>query len=125
MSDSLGICSPFVGSPGWEACCEVQNLLNSWRTSLVLLFSSLWVTHLAGMRFDFIIIVPLLPSHWLLHCLWTFFLRGVGGFTDSSVGKESPAMQQTLVRFLGWKEPLEKGMATLSSILGFPLWLSW
>ena len=26
-----------------------------------------------------------------------------------------PAMQETLVRFLGWKDPLEKGMATHSS----------
>ena len=59
----MGIPSPFVGSPGWKACCRVQNLHNSGRTSLVLLFSSLWVTHLAGMRFDFIAVVPLLPSH--------------------------------------------------------------
>ena len=44
-SDSLGIPSPFVGSPGWEAWYGVQNLHNSGRTSLVLLFSSLWVTH--------------------------------------------------------------------------------
>ena len=41
------------------------------------------------------------------------------GFTDSSVGKESPTKQETLVQFLGWKEPLEKGMATHSSI---PVW---
>ena len=29
---------------------------------MVLLFSSLWVTHLEGTGFDFIVIVPLLPS---------------------------------------------------------------
>ena len=29
----------------------------------------------------------------------------------------SPAMQETLVRFLGWEDPLEEGMATHSSIL--------
>ena len=28
-----------------------------------------------------------------------------------------PAMQKTLIRFLGWKDPLEEGMATHSSIL--------
>ena len=28
-----------------------------------------------------------------------------------------PAMQQTWVRALGWEDPLEKGMATHSSIL--------
>ena len=31
--------------------------------------------------------------------------------------KNQPAMQKTLFRFLGWEDPLEKGMATLSSIL--------
>ena len=28
-----------------------------------------------------------------------------------------PAMQETHVQFLGWEDPLEKGMATHSSIL--------
>jgi len=31
--------------------------------------------------------------------------------------KNPPAMQETWVRFLGWKDPLEEGMATYSSIL--------
>ena len=31
--------------------------------------------------------------------------------------KNPPAMQETRVRSLGWKDPLEKGMATHSSIL--------
>ena len=35
-SDSLGIPSPFVRSPGCEACCGVQNLHNSGRTPLEL-----------------------------------------------------------------------------------------
>ena len=34
-------------------------------------------------------------------------------------------MQETPVRFLGWEDPLEKGWATHSSILGLPLRLSW
>ena len=46
-------------------------------------------------------------------------------FPDSSVGKKLPAMQETTVQFLGWENPLEKGMTTHSSILGLPLWLSW
>ena len=32
--------------------------------------------------------------------------------------KNTPAMQETRVRCLGWEDPLEKGMATHSSILG-------
>ena len=31
--------------------------------------------------------------------------------------KRLPAMQETRVRFLGWEDPLEKEMATHSSIL--------
>ena len=39
--------------------------------------------------------------------------------------KNLPAMKETLVRFLGWEDPLEKGYTTHSSILGLSLWLSW
>ena len=39
--------------------------------------------------------------------------------------KSLPAMQETLVRFLGQEDPLEKGQASHSSILGLPLWFSW
>ena len=38
--------------------------------------------------------------------------------------KNPTAMQETLVRFLDLKGPLEKGLATHSSILGLPWWLS-
>ena len=56
--DSQSLCQ----IPGWEAWRGVQNLHNRGRTSLVLLFSSLWVTNLVGMGFDFTVIVPRLPS---------------------------------------------------------------
>ena len=48
------------------------------------------------------------------------------GFPGSSAGKKKkkkkipPAMQETLVRFLGQEVSLEKGWATHSSILGLP-----
>ena len=32
-----------------------------------------------------------------------------------------PAMQQTQVRSLGWKDPLEKGIATHSSVLALEI----
>ena len=31
--------------------------------------------------------------------------------------KNSPAMQETWVQYLGWKDPLEEGLATHSSVL--------
>ena len=42
--------------------------------------------------------------------------------------KNLPAIQETQetwVRFLGQEDPLEKGYAIHSSILGLPLWFSW
>ena len=39
--------------------------------------------------------------------------------------KNPTAIWETLVQFLGWEDPLEKGQETHSSILGLPLWLSW
>ena len=71
--DSLAIPSPFVRSQGWEAWHGLENLHNSARTSLVLFFSSLWVTHLEGMGFDCIVIAPFLPSC----CGFVVFGRGV------------------------------------------------
>ena len=40
-------------------------------------------------------------------------------FPGGSDGKETLAMQKTQVWFLGWENPLEKGMATYSSILAW------
>ena len=39
--------------------------------------------------------------------------------------KNPPVMQETLARFLGREDTLEKGTATHSSILGLLWWLSW
>ena len=41
------------------------------------------------------------------------------GFPGGSDGKESAAMQETWVRSLSQEDPLEKGMATHSSILAW------
>ena len=35
----------------------------------------------------------------------------------AQIVKNLPAMRETWVRFLGWKDPLDKGTATNSSIL--------
>ena len=41
------------------------------------------------------------------------------GFPHSSVVKSLPAVQETQIRFLGQEHPLEKEMATHSSILAW------
>ena len=50
-----------------------------------------------------------------LYCvmyLWTSLI--------AQLGNNLPATQETRVQFLGQEDPLEKEMATHSSILGFP-----
>ena len=46
------------------------------------------------------------------------------GFLGGSDGKESAGNAGDLRSILGQEDPLEKGMATLSSILGLLWWLS-
>ena len=41
------------------------------------------------------------------------------GFLGTQLVKNLPAMHETLVQFLSLEDPLEKGMATHSSILGW------
>ena len=40
-------------------------------------------------------------------------------FLIAQLVKNPPAMQETLLRSLGWEDPLEKGKATHSSILAW------
>ena len=75
--------SPFVGSSGGEACRGFQNFHNRRRTYWALLFSSLWVTHLAGMGLYFIVIAPFLLSR--CGCFFFIFGRGHLFLVDSSV----------------------------------------
>ena len=48
------------------------------------------------------------------HDSWLALSRGSPGISD---GKDLPAMQETWIWSQGWKDPLEKGMVTHSSIL--------
>ena len=72
-SVSLGIPRPFLGSIDWEAWRGVLNLHKPWENFLGIIVLQ-FVYHPAGMRLDFIMIVPLLPSH----CGF-FFVFGLGG----------------------------------------------
>ena len=59
--------------------------------------------------------------HHLSHN-WKFYmqcLKLVSGFPGGSVVKNLPANQETWVWSLGWGDPLEKEMATYSSILAW------
>ena len=45
------------------------------------------------------------------------YTRLGGAFLVAQTIQNLPAMQETWVSFLGWEDPLEKGMATHSNIL--------
>ena len=56
------------------------------------------------------------PSYRLLCMSFTLHMTLLG-ISAGSVVKDSPAMQEMQFRSLGWVDPLEKKMATHSSIL--------
>ena len=47
------------------------------------------------------------------------FYKTKQGFLVAQLVENLPAMQETQVQFLGWEDPLEKGMATHFSILAW------
>ena len=53
--------------------------------------------------------------------LWIYFLIIVGGFLDGSVVKKPPADAGNGVQSLGLEDPLEKEMATHSSVLAWEI----
>ena len=56
------------------------------------------LTQLSHLSLSFLADLPLFKFYFLKR-----------GFPDSSAGKESAAMKETPVQFLGWEDPLEKG----------------
>ena len=55
----------------------------------------------------------------LLHYRWILYQLSYEGTPVTQVVKNPPAMQETLVGFLGQEDPLEEGMAAYSSILAW------
>ena len=49
-------------------------------------------------------------------CINIYLLKG---FPGGSAVKNLPAMQEVQVQSLGWKDPLEEGIATHSSVLAW------
>ena len=52
-------------------------------------------------------------------CLISIQLPVLGASLVDQLVKNLPAMRETWVRFLGWKDPLEEGLVTHSSILAW------
>ena len=54
-------------------------------------------------------------------CLWMPQILDLGLFPGGSGVENLPAMWKTQVQSLGWEDPLEKEMATLSSMLAWEI----
>ena len=63
------------------------------------------------------LLLSFVDKRWLL--LWFPVLYASWASLVAEMVKNLPAMQETCVLSLGWKDPLEKGMATHSSILAW------
>ena len=57
--------------------------------------------------------------HLLLRWMSGIFCASLIASLVAQLVKNPPAMQETPVRFLGWEDPLEEGMATHSSMLAW------
>ena len=57
---------------------------------------------------------------WMCHSV-THWREVVWDSLVAQMVKNLPAMQETWVRFLGWEDPLEKGMAIHSSIFAWKI----
>ena len=54
-----------------------------------------------------------------MHIFWEAIIKPSGAFLVAQTVKNLPIMQETRVQSLGQEDPLEKGMATHSSILAW------
>ena len=115
------LCSQYL-SPGGELGHELEgNLVNIGQINQ-------WVTvwNLPGLILWASCPVTLLGCNELFVCFSVFFISLVScqsllpqASLVVQLVKNPPAMQETWVRSLGWKDPLEKGKATHSSILAW------
>ena len=64
-------------------------------------------------------------TYIFLFSLCLYIYKIVRASLIAQLVKNLSAMQETLFWFQGREDPLEKGLATHSNILGLPLWLSW
>ena len=94
--------------------CSSHLECSKWQVLIISLLRVVLILNISSLfqRQDFIFSLTTLK-------IKTEFLRG---FPGGSVVKKPPAMQETQemwIQFLGWEDPLEKGIATHSSILAW------
>ena len=86
------------------------------------IFKFLSLSRRNSLSFEVFVEPPQNNSYISLKYLFCQYLVNIAmGFPSSTDGKESGAMQETLVQSLGWEDSLEKRMAIHSSILGWKI----
>ena len=81
--------------------------------------SSLLLHELLDFSFFFFVVVFVILCHILTyrHISFKAYLLTLWSFLVTQMVKKPPAMQETWVQSLGWEDPLEKGIATLSTLM--------
>lgn len=79
---------------------------------VVVVVARVWVTHLAGVRCNFVMIVPLLP----FHCSFSFVLEWrVSFLVGSGISPCLMAVQQLIVILVLWQEMSARSFAPVLS----------
>ena len=106
----------WVQSLGWEDCLEKEMTTHS-----SILYTYTYVLYMYIQSYTYYILY-LHKLYKLIHKLYTYSIYVLEASLVAQLVKNSPVMQETWetwVRSLGWEDPLEKGMATHSSILAW------
>ena len=103
--------------PQWmNMCCfsqfQKQSMTNNYKI-IVINYNGKWSEKKFFKIYKIYVVCMDVYVYMLLWCYT--------GFSDGSVVKNLPAMQETWVRTLGQEDPLEKGMATHSSVLAWEI----
>ena len=100
LGDTWSLCwTAKLRSLTWSSKSSQQ-----WGASWVLLSSTLWVTHPAGIGFDFVRIMPFLHLVWLPLCLWMWCIF-FGGFQHPPVNSCSTASCDFQFNFINNGKP--------------------
>ena len=111
----------------WWFSCRKTHLIHHRYINFFLLFLVLFLCGLKRLLNNLLLLnnlkyMSLQLLQW--HSKKYIYLSKYWASLIAQLVKNSPAMQETPVWFLGWEDPLEKGQATHSSIFGFLLCLS-
>ena len=118
-------CTPDPWEPGWcpftlcDSSTGIWQCLLKWISGALFIYNQATVPDFPRAKVCLSIIQSFLQSSNTFQAPILFQLNPRSGFHGGLVVKNPPAMQEMWVGSLGWEDPLEKRMATHSSILAW------